>query len=155
MNDACAERIVWANVYENGWATYKQMADTIGKCRRVIQKWVAIFRKEGPAGLVDSPRCGAPVKVTKRVIKRIFRLRDDRMKLQDIAQACQISPSSVKKVLHSRKKALQEQQLQLDLSYEEIPSEIAPVVEESIPNITEITGNATCSEPVAHYSDEV
>lgn len=127
LNDRSAERIMWVQAYEKNLATYKQISTAIGKAVRTINGWVALYRKNDMARLFDAPRSGAPVKVTNDIIKRIVRLRDQKLKLQEIAQACNISVSSVRNVLDKRKR--KNDKKQSEITFKEVEAE--PVVPES------------------------
>lgn len=113
--DRAAERVVWVMIYENQLATYQQIATAIGKGRRTVQGWVACYREKGLTGLADAPKSGAPVKVTSAVRKRVTRLRDEKLSLNKIARACNISKSSVKKVLYECKRAQDDQQTKISM----------------------------------------
>jgi len=115
QRDKLATRQVWVSLYENGFATYGQIADATDIGERTLQLWVSRFRTEGAKGLVDRPRSGAPKKVTKKVRRRISRLRRQRLSVFVIAQRCAISVSSVEKVLTARKKAADAQQEQFEI----------------------------------------
>jgi transposase len=113
--DRLAERQVWVYVYEAGYATYKQIAAATTIGLRTIQLWVSRYRATGAAGLVDLPRCGAPRKQTTALLRKIYRLRDQRLTIYEIARLCNLSVSSVEKTLHQRRQAAQNRQLSLPL----------------------------------------
>ena len=115
LRDKLAMRQIWVHVYENGYATYQQIANAVGIGVRTIKFWVKRFRKEGAKGLIDRARSGCPRKVTKALRKRIYRLRDAGATYYEIARKCQISVSSVQKVLHERKREAERQQTSMDL----------------------------------------
>ncbi len=115
LQDKTSERVTWVNVYEQNWATQRQIANAIDKGRRTIQLWVSSFRRSGVNGLQESHRTGAPIKLTPAIKKRILFLREKKIKIYEIAKCCQISASSVKKVLSERKRALEEKQGILEL----------------------------------------
>ncbi|MBC8423645.1 helix-turn-helix domain-containing protein [bacterium] len=110
LSDKVAARQTWTQVYINGLATYREIAGPTEFCERSIQYWVARYRAEGAAGLVDLPRSGAPRKVTTKVRSKIYRLRDQRRSINEIAQGCGISVSTVEKVLQQRREALEKRQ---------------------------------------------
>lgn len=115
-SDQLAARQVWVMVYESGHATYEQIAGGTGISRRAVQYWVKRYREEGAAGLPDRPRSGAPKKVTAEVRRKIYRLRDRRLTLREIARHCQISERSVRRALHVRDSAAQAKQQALPLT---------------------------------------
>ena len=119
QRDKLATRQVWVSLYENDYATYGQIADATDIGERTLQLWVSHFRTEGAIGLVDRPRSGAPRKVTKKVRRRIYRLRKQRLSVCVIAKRCAISVSSVEKVLTARKKAADAQQEQFEIVSED------------------------------------
>jgi len=114
-NDHQAQRQVWTMVYVSDLATYRQIATATGISRRALQYWVQRYREEGSAGLPDRPRPGAPKKVTPAVRKEILRLRQQRLKLTEIAQCCGISKSAVHLVVDEHRRAAEAKQVALDL----------------------------------------
>ncbi len=115
QEDTAHQRVCWVGVYTQGWATYNQIAEATGMARRTIQYWVEHFRDEGIDGLRDVQRCGPPIKVTDEIRMRICRLRNARTSVTQIAQACQISVSSVRLVLKAREEAIAQKQATMDL----------------------------------------
>ena len=114
--DRLAERQVWVFVYEAGYATYKQIATAAAIGLRTIQLWVCRYRAAGAAGLVDLPRSGAPRKVSTALRSKIYRLRDQRLTINEIARLCSLSVSSVEKTLQQRRQAAESRQLALPSS---------------------------------------
>lgn len=158
LADRSAERVVWVQVYETKLATYKQIAEAIGKGVRTINGWVSLYRKNDMARLVDAPRSGAPVKVTASVIKRIVRLREKNMKTQEIAQACNISVSSVRNVLRERK--INNDRKQGKLALTEVDEDVTveePEIkkQEAINNVkTETVPSDAIEHSIAAYTDK-
>ena len=101
--DKHAEKLVWIQVHLCGFATQRQIAEANSFSQRSFAYWLARYRREGAAGLVDKPRPGAPRKVTDKILGRIYSLRDQRLKVREIAKALHLSGSSVEQALHARK----------------------------------------------------
>lgn len=99
--DKETQRGVVALLYHRKLATQKQLAKGFGVSLRSISNWVARFREEGLGGLSDKPRSGAPRRVTPEMEKRIFELRERRVKINDIATTLNLSISAVCRVLYS------------------------------------------------------
>lgn len=129
LDDRSAERVTWVQVYETKLATYKQISVAIGKGVRTINGWVSLYRKNDMSRLVDAPRSGAPVKVTASIIKRIVRLREKNMKTPEIAQACNISVSSVRNVLRERK--INNDRNQVKLALTEVDADVTVIEPET------------------------
>ena len=121
-NDKVAARQIWTQVYVSGLATYGQIANSTEYSLRSIQGWVGRYRVEGAAGLGDRHRSGARKKVTAEVRSKIHRLRDQRYSINEVAQHCTVSPSTVDKVLKQRRDALEKRQSKLPLADDETPS---------------------------------
>ncbi len=119
ITDRIAERQIWVQVYENNYASQRQIATGIGRGVRTLRDWVARFRKEGPAGLIDKPRSGAPRKVTPGLRAKMIRLRAQRATLREIARATQLSFFSVQQVLAQEEEKIRKQQGHLPLSSEQ------------------------------------
>jgi len=126
LADRASERMVWVMIYENHMARYQQIATAIGKGKRTVQGWVACYRKSGLKGLSDAPKSGAPVKVTSAIRKRIVRLRGEKLTYYEIARACNISVSSVRKVLHAHKKSVEDKQAEISLNTDGPEAVITP-----------------------------
>ena len=129
-NDRIAARQIWTQVYVSGLATYRQIANATEYCLRSIQNWVARYRVEGAVGLGDSPRSGAPKKVTAQVRSKIYQLRNQRYSINQIARHCTVSPSTVEKVLKQRRDALNKRQGKFPLADDKALSEDALTVTE-------------------------
>ncbi|MEA2091529.1 MAG: helix-turn-helix domain-containing protein [Campylobacterota bacterium] len=124
LTDRASERVVWVMIYENHMATYQQIATAINKGKRTVQGWVACYRDNGLNGLSDAPKCGAPVKITLAMRKSIIRLRGEKFTYYEIARACSISVSSVRKVLCEYTKTVEGRQEEISLNTNE-PEEVA------------------------------
>ena len=164
--DRGAERVCWVMIYENQLATYQQIATAIGKGERTVQGWVACYREKGLSGLLDAPKCGAPVKVTAAIRKRIVRLRDEKLTHNEIASACNISYSAVRKVLRECKKAHEDKQSEINLDFDqaeastcEKPIQITPEVVSESPACVSVEESQhagmeeACKQPSLRYSD--
>ena len=81
--------------------TPEVVAITAGVCPRTIRKWVARYRAEGAAGLVD--RSSRPHRLRQptppEVVERIAVLRRQRWPGKRIAQETRVSPATVSRVL--------------------------------------------------------
>jgi transposase InsO family protein len=81
--------------------TPKAVATAFGVCVKTVNKWVARFQDEGPAGLVDrSSRPHRLYRPTPAVsAERIAELRRQRWTGKQIASAVGVSPATVSRVL--------------------------------------------------------
>jgi transposase InsO family protein len=85
---------------ESGWSLM-QAADAAGISARTARRWLARFRAEGAAGLLDrssAPR-RIPHKTSPELVAQIVRLRRLRMTASQIAIALQMALSTVSAVL--------------------------------------------------------
>ena len=77
------------------------MADAVGVCPRTVRKWMARYRAEGRAGLLD--RSSRPHRLHRptaaAVVERIEALRRQRWTGRQIAVAVAVSPATVSRVL--------------------------------------------------------
>jgi transposase InsO family protein len=93
------ERIVRL-VVEHG-QTSEAVSEAAGVCPRTVRKWVARWRAEGPAGLVD--RSSRPHRLRlptpEPVVLRIIALRRRRWTGVQIAHELAVSPATVSRVL--------------------------------------------------------
>ena len=81
--------------------TPKAVATAFGVCLKTVNKWVARFQAEGPAGLGD--RSSRPHRLYRPTpaasVGRIAELRRQRWTGTQIAQAVGVSPATVSRVL--------------------------------------------------------
>jgi transposase InsO family protein len=81
--------------------TPKAVAAAFGVCLKTVDKWVARFRAEGPAGLAD--RSSRPHRLYRPTpaasVERIAELRRRRCTGKQIAQEVGVSPATVSRVL--------------------------------------------------------
>ena len=81
--------------------TPKAVATAFGVCERTVRKWVARFRAEGPAGLMD--RSSRPKRLYRptaaSLVDRIAALRRQRWTGRQIAAEVGVSPATVSRVL--------------------------------------------------------
>lgn len=146
--DKLATRHVWVCICEAGHATQKEVAKATAIGLRTIGYWVSWFRKEGAKGLNDKPRSGPPRKITPSLQQRILRLRGGRATIAEIARMCQLSISSIEKVLQAHKQKKQAQQPVLPAMSEGVEAQPAsggdklPEPKEAKPCPAEIAGSA-------------
>ncbi len=166
-NDKLAARQVWTQVYVSGLATYWQIANATEYSVRSIKSWVARYRAEGAAGLGDRPRCGAPRKVTPAARNRIYQLRNQRHSINQIAQCCTVSPSSVDKILKQRRDTLNKRQDKLPLPDNEARYEDTSTtaqisdkvnneaIDAAVSEATQTTENDEVARPVTVVSEDL
>jgi transposase InsO family protein len=81
--------------------TSKAVATAFGVCVKTVNKWVARFRAEGAAGLID--RSSRPHRLRRPTpaasVERIADLRRQRCTGRQIAQEVSVSPATVSRVL--------------------------------------------------------
>lgn len=106
-DDRYAEKLVWIQVYKCGFANQGEIAAANTFSKRSFGSWVARYHKEGSAGMIDRPAAGAKRKVTDPIRQRIYNLRDQRYKVQEIADCLHLGKRSVEYVLHNRAAAKQ------------------------------------------------
>ena len=164
-NDKLAARQIWTQVYVSGLASYWQIANTTEYSHRSLQGWVARYRAEGAAGLGDRPRSGAPKKVTAEVRSKIYQLRTQRYSINEIAQSCTVSPSTVEKVLKQRRDALSKRQNKLPLPDDEsqlkdppmatqIPERVSnEVIDAGVSDTAQTTENSEIADPASVGGD--
>ena len=144
ITDRASERMVWVMIYHNHLATYQQIATATGKGKRTVQGWVACYRENGLKGLQDASKSGAPVKVTSAIRKSIVRLRGEKLTYYEIAKACCISVSSVRKVIREHKKTVEGKLTEISLDTDELE---AVIKEKAILNVKEVvTVSGACKE---------
>jgi transposase InsO family protein len=95
-----SRRLICARVLEQGW-TLAVAAEAAGVSVRTVSKWVARYRAEGAAGLVD--RSSAPLSVPNRTseqrVELVAFLRQLRMTGAEIAEVLGMPLSTVSAVL--------------------------------------------------------
>jgi len=99
-DDKETQRAVVVFLYQRDLATQKQLANGFGVAIRSVRYWISRYRKEGINGLSDKQRSGAPKKVTPEMKKRIFELRERRVKVTEIAITLNLSFGAVCTVLY-------------------------------------------------------
>lgn len=84
-----------------GGQTPKAVGEAVGVCPRTVRKWLARYRAEGPAGLLD--RSSRPHRLYRPtpapVVDRIARLRRQRWTGSQIAAEVGVSPATVSRIL--------------------------------------------------------
>ena len=118
VNDTVSKRMIWAEVYEKGFVTYKQASKGAGVTNTTVKNWVKRYREEGLAGLQDKVGRGAVKKLSDNDIRMIFELRESRKTMNEIARICNCSNAIVCKILNAQK-ANREESPALDLEFEE------------------------------------
>ena len=93
-------RLLVDRIERDGWIV-REAAESAGISERTARKWLARFRAEGPAGLVD--RCSAPKSVANRTDERtvaaIRALRRLRFSGPELAELLDVPSSTVSAVL--------------------------------------------------------
>src|SRR5262249_35865311 len=87
-------------VLEQGWSL-AAAAEAAGVSERTCAKWLARYRAEGQAGLLDrsSARRSVPHRTSEPVVEAIVRLRRLRMTAAEIAECVPIPLSTISAVL--------------------------------------------------------
>jgi transposase InsO family protein len=95
-----SRRLLVARVLEQGWGL-TAAAEAVGVSARTASKWVARFRAEGEAGLVDrsSRPCRSPHATSGERVEAIAILRRLRFTAAEISQALRMPLSTVSVVL--------------------------------------------------------
>jgi len=85
--------------------TPKAVATALGVSERTVSKWLARYRAEGPAGLVDrsSRPHRQPTATPDVVVVQIVALRRQRMTGKQISKTLGLSPATVIRVLRTRR----------------------------------------------------
>ena len=99
LDDRNAERHVWVQVFQNNFANQIQIAKATGIGYRTIHGWVNTYRKQGLAGLVDSPRSGRPPKADQLKQRLILQYRENGNTVLEIARKTNLSVSTINRVL--------------------------------------------------------
>jgi transposase len=137
LNDIVAARQISVFLHRSKAANQKELAQALGVTERTLRYWVARYRKEGAAGLVDKIHPGAPVKLTDEVIKQIRRYRQQRMKVTDIAHVMNLGLGSVCRVLYQNKETqgnlFAERSLDVDNEIESSNTKAPLAAETSLP----------------------
>lgn len=100
LKDKETQRGVVVFLYQRKLATQIELAKGFGVGERSVRTWISRFRKEGLGGLGDKERCGAPRKITPEIERRIFELRERRVKINDIVSTLNIGLGAVCRVLY-------------------------------------------------------
>lgn len=100
IEDKETQRAVVVFLYQRKLAIQEELAKGFGVSVRSVRNWISRFNEEGIRGLSDRQRSGAPRKITSEMEKRIFELREGRVKVNDIATTLNIGFGTVCRVLY-------------------------------------------------------
>ena len=120
---------------------------------RTLRNWINDFINNGISGLEDDLQ-GAPVKITPMVIKRICQLREDQMKVTNIARKMNITVRSVYTVLSD---AQVKKEVQLP-GLEDVDKSLSKVVDSEITvseYLEQTPDESTVSEHSVAVPDEI
>lgn len=104
LQDQISHKIIWVNIYKNGYASQKQISAGVGIPERTLRFWVSRYNKQGTIGLIEPSKSGAPTKITEEIKNEIYALRDSKVKIKEIAEIYSVSTRSIDSVLAARKK---------------------------------------------------
>ena len=93
-------QLIVQRVARQGW-TASEVAQAVGVSVRTVFKWLARFRDEGRAGLLDRPSVPhrSPARTREAVVRRIDTLRRKRWTAERIAERLRMALSTVSAVL--------------------------------------------------------
>lgn len=119
LKDQLSHKIIWVNIYKGGYASQKQISAGVGIPERTLRFWLSRYRKQGTKGLIESPKPGAPKKITEDTKNEIYLLRDSNATIKEIAKKYSVSTRSIDLVLAARKK--QNEKLKTKISNSDDP----------------------------------
>lgn len=154
LDDHVMERFVWVNIYEGGYATYKQISDAVGMALRTIKYWVSRARENGKSALFDKPGRGRKRVLSDSDIKHIKLLREARKSYREIARIMGVSHTTVSNVLKSGK-ADNKAELDLEFTKSDDNQECHKADEKTHPSEdTETSGERKSESEVPVLDDE-
>jgi len=101
--DKVSMRLIWVEVYEGGFATYKEISKHINISATTLKTWVKRFREEGRQGLFDKVGRGKTRKIDDQLKLNILKLRSQRKSMNEIARICSCSNASVCNIINEAK----------------------------------------------------
>ena len=134
QTDRVTMRLVWVEVYEGGFATYKEISKKINVSATTLKGWVKRFRKYGSQGLFDKVGRGRKRKIDAQLRTHILHLRSQRKSMNEIARICSCSNASVCNIINEHKNKNLSAQKQLDLNLNDKSTEKDIIVSANIDN---------------------
>ena len=122
-SDTVSKRMIWCDIYERGFVTYKQAAQGSGTTPTTVKNWIKRFREEGYTGLQDKVGRGSATIISENTRKQILELRELRLSMREIARRCNCSNSQVFNIINDSKQLKRKSPL-LNLEFtEEVQAE--------------------------------
>ncbi len=153
ITDKVSIRIVWVNIYEGGFATYKDIAKKIDVSATTLKTWVKNYRTYGKQGLFDKKARGEAKRINDQTRNNILKLRTKRMSMNEIARICGCSNASVCNIINEEKSKSQKTPTLDGLELEE-KSPVSEQLQEPCKDLSsEITSVESSTTEVAQSED--